>query len=255
MSFYLRNLFPACIGKPLWGDRERWGGEVDENDRDWHEWQSAYHRFYHDNQRAGFGEVVNDAGYKVMSAVDLTGKRVLEIGPGDIRHLKYLKGLPEQYVIADISTQMIHLAQDSLTQNGISYETLMIQRNQPLPLQDASVDVIVSFYSLEHLYPLDAYLLDMRRVLKPSGLLVGAIPAEGGLAWGLGRFLTSRRWLSKETTITPDKIICWEHPNFADQIIRELDALFARVSVGYWPFRWIKLLDPNLILRFVYQKR
>ena len=240
--------------KTLWGDRERWGVEVDEYDRDWREWQTACHRFYHDNQRAGFGEVVNDAGYKVMSAVDLTGKRVLEIGPGDIRHLKYLKGLPEQYIIADISTHMMHLAQNSLARNSISYETLMIHRNQPLPLQDASVDVIVSFYSLEHLYPLEAYLHDMRRVLKPSGLLVGAIPAEGGLAWGLGRYLTSRRWLKNETTITPDKIICWEHPNFADEILHEMDCTFARVSVQYWPFRWLRLVDPNLIVQFVYRK-
>ena len=67
--------------------------------------------------------------------------------------------------------------------------------------------------------------------------------------------ITTRRWLKKNTRIKPDKIICWEHPNFADQIIAELDQLFQRKSIVSWPFRWVPALDLNLIIRFVYQKR
>jgi SAM-dependent methyltransferase len=245
---------PGFLKHRLWGDRGRWGLEIDESDRDWQEWLTAYQGFYKANQRSGFGEVVNEAGYKVMSGLDLGGKRVLEIGAGDIRHLKFLKGTPEQYILADISDHMMRLAQESLSKRGIRHETLMIARNEPLPLQDASVDVVVSFYSLEHLYPLSPYLRDIHRVLRPGGLLIGAIPTEGGLAWGLGRYLTSRRWLKKHTKITPDKIICWEHPNFADEILHEMDCTFARVSVKYWPFLWLRLIDPNLIVQFVYRK-
>jgi len=94
----------------------------------------------------------------------------------------------------------------------------------------------------------------MHRVLKPGGILIGAIPAEGGIAWGGGRTLTSRRWFKRKTQINPDKIICWEHPNFADHIIIELDKLFQRKSLFYWPLPLLPLLDINLIIRFHYQK-
>lgn len=247
---------PRFLRKPLWGDRERWGLSVDVDDPHWQEWQNTYAQFYLANQRAGIGTTINDAGYRVMAHIDLTGKTVLEIGAGDIRHLSYWAGgRPAKYLLADISPDMMKLAKERLDAQGVLHETLMLQREQPLPLADCSVDVIVSFYSLEHLYPLAPYMDEMLRVLKPGGTLIGAIPTEGGLAWGVGRALTSRRWFQKNTSIDPDKIICWEHPNFADEILRELDARMDRKRVSFWPLPWLPLLDPNLIIRYQYRRK
>ncbi len=255
MSFAIRKWLPHSVSVPLWGDRKRWGLSVIAEDPCWQEWQRTYTDFYRANQREGVGTRVNDAGYQVMAGIDLTGKRILEIGAGDIRHLKYLKGQPSEYLLADISNEMMQFAQEKLKEKSIQHKSILLERNQPLPLSDASVDVIISFYSLEHLYPLRPYLEDMHRVLKPGGSLIGAIPAEGGLAWGGGRMLTSRRWFKRNTSIDPDKIICWEHPNFADQIIQELDTVFVRKRVQRWPLPWLPLLDLNLVLRFNYQKQ
>jgi ubiquinone/menaquinone biosynthesis C-methylase UbiE len=121
-----------------------------------------------------------------MSDINLNGKSVLEIGAGDIRHLKYWKGNPAKYVLADVSADMMSYAAKCLKDAAISASELLVKRNEPLDLPDDSIDYIVSFYSLEHLYPLRPYLEDMKRVLKPGGTLIGAIPAEGGLAWGGG---------------------------------------------------------------------
>ena len=66
--------------------------------------------------------------------------------------------------------------------------------------------------------------------------------------------LTSRRWFKNNTTIDPDKIICWEHPNFADHILDELDQVFQREAVGYWPLSWLPALDLNLVIRLCYRK-
>jgi SAM-dependent methyltransferase len=189
-----------------------------------------------------------------MSMIDLTGKRVLEIGAGDIRHIKYWRGTPAEYILADISPEMMAFAEKRLEECGIYYSSMPVSRNEPLPLADASVDIIVSFYSLEHLYPLRPYLEEFKRLLKPGGRLIGAIPAEGGCAWGGGRLLTSRRWFKRNTSINPDKIICWEHPNFADYILGELDQLFNREAISYWPLSWMPLLDLNLIIRLCYRK-
>ena len=255
MSFAIRNWLPGALKVLLWGDRSRWGLQVINEDSDWKDYQKILPDLYKETQRTGLGQVINDAGYRVMSSIDLTDKQVLEIGPGDIRHLQYLKGKPSEYVLADISPEMMAFAQQKLTEQTIAHRSILLQRNQPLPLADESIDVIVSFYSLEHLYPLRPYLQDMHRVLKPGGILIGAIPAEGGLAWGGGRMLTSRRWFKKNTQIDPDKIICWEHPNFADHIISELDLVFQRKSVDYWPLPWMPMLDINLIIRYQYHKK
>ena len=47
-----------------------------------------------------------------------------------------------------------------------------IQPGQPLPLADGSMDGVVSFQVLEHVWDLDWYLGECRRLLKPGGWLL-----------------------------------------------------------------------------------
>lgn len=240
---------------PLWGDRKRWGLIPDATDSCWRKWEHTYLDFYAANQRTGVGTVVNDAGYRVMSWIEMEGKRVLEIGPGDIRHMQFWNGKPSKYLLADINEAMLKKGVQKLEASGVVSRALLLRRGEPLPIDDASVDVVVSFYSLEHIYPLAPYLEEISRVLRSDGYLIGAIPAEGGAAWGLGRMFTSRRWFKKNTSIDPDKIICWEHPNFADEIINELDKHFVRAKLGLWPIGFLRSVDTNLIIRLLYKKR
>lgn len=248
---------PKYFSNKLFGERAKWGLKANKLDPCWIEWEKKYLDFYFENQKNSIGDVVNNAGYKVMREIELSGKRVLEIGPGEIRHVKYMqlqKGLPEEYVIVDIHPDMLSRSEEVLELHKINHSKVLLNKyEERLPFEDNGFDIIISFYSLEHLYPLIPYLSEIKRILKPGGILVGAIPAEGGLAWGLGRYLTSRRWLQKHTGINPDKIICWEHPNFADSILADLDKLFIKDSHTYWPLR-LPLVDLNLVVRFKYIK-
>ncbi len=250
----IRNFLPQKIKAPLWGNRLKWGLVPIETDPDWVEWQQSYVNFYNANQREGFGTKVNDAGYQVMKDIDMAGKIVLEIGPGDIRHIKSWQSTPAEYILADIDKQMLEKGESILKNAGVPVKSILLNRGEKIPLADGSVDIVVSFYALEHIYPLVPYLIELNRLLKHGGTLVGGIPTEGGFAWGLGRYFTSRRWFKKNTRITKDKIICWEHPNFSDQIIKDLGDNFKLNSVRFWPFNWLKLHDINLIVRFVYKK-
>ena len=252
-AFQIRNYLPYFLKKRLWGDREKFGLSPNKNDRCWKEWSNTYSKFYLENQRNNIGNFVNDIGYRIMSKVDLKNKNILEVGAGDIRHIKYWNDYPNKYIIADISIDMMHFAEQKLNLNSIPYEKIFLNKNQSLPLKDNSIDVIVSFYSLEHLHPIDLFLDDFKRVLKKDGIIVGAMPAEGGLAWGLGRMFTTRNWFLKNTNINPDKIICWEHPNFSDQILLDMDKVFTRKNLIYWPFNIIKNIDFNLIISFLYK--
>lgn len=245
---------PHALSAPLFGDRKRWGCQIDYNDPIWQEWEKTYLHFYTTTQKSGIGDHVNHAGYQVMRHIDLTGKRVLEIGPGDISHIAYWHGMPQEYVIADIQQIMLERSSAILKTHDIPHAAVRLQRDHDrLPFDSGRFDVVISFYSLEHIESLAALLTEIQRILGTGGMLIGAIPAEGGLAWGIGRLITSRRWLKANTGIDPDKLICWEHLNFADHILQALDRHFSRIKLSFWPFP-VPLLDPNLVVRFIYAK-
>ena len=245
---------PSLVASPLFGDRAAHGLTPDATDRDWIEWEKASYAFYHETQRRSVGALVNDAGYRILRRVDLTNKRVLEIGPGELRHLPYWVGRPAEFTIADIRPEMLSGSARLLSQAGVATREVLLRRDQAtLPFEEGAFDVVLSFYALEHIHPLAPYLDDVGRVMRKGGVLAGAIPCEGGLAWGMGRFFTSRRWLKRNANIDPDKIICWEHPNFADMVLNQVESRFQAKCVRFWPFA-VPLIDMNLVASFIYEK-
>lgn len=251
----LGSRLPDVVARRLFGDRRRWGLTVQPDDPDWKAWLEAYLQFYDDTQKRSIGARVNDAGYHIMGEADLDGRAVLEVGPGDIHHLSCWSGTPRRYALADLDPRLLARSAERLAARGVRAEQHALpERRGRLPFADGEFDVIVSFYAFEHLYPFEEHLDELLRVLRPCGRIVGGIPTEGGVGWGLGRYLTSRRWLRRNTAIDPDKIICWEHPNFAADILEALDRRMQRQVLRYWPSR-VPLLDVNLIVSFIYGKR
>lgn len=249
--FWTSFLLPYFIHKRLFGDRKRFGLVSNKFDPDWAQWESRYLDFYLATQKGLIGTIVTHSGYKVLKGVNLAGKRVLEIGPGIISHHSYWQGKPIEYTLVDIQPEMLKRSAEVLTSLGIMNKQILAHQSEKLPKD--YFDVIVSFNSLEHLHPLPAFIKKYESYLKTGGHFVGAIPAEGGIAWGLGRFLTTRRWFLKNTSINPDKIICWEHPNFAPHIVKEMSKVFSKVKISFWPFP-IPWLDVNLTVRFIFRK-
>jgi SAM-dependent methyltransferase len=248
----LGHRLPHFLASPLFGNRRRFGLEIQHNDPEWSAWQKFYMDFYQNTQKQGIGKVVNDLGYQILKLVDLSGKHVLEVGPGTLPHLRFWKGVPLHYTLMDNQQVLLDHSAKILEAQNVKYSCHLTD-SHILPLNDQQADVVISFYSLEHLNPLDLYLQEIKRILRPGGIFIGAIPAEGGIAWGLGRFLTSRQYVRKHTSINLDKIICWEHPNFAEDILKKLDANFIPVSKKYSPFL-LPLIDVNLIISFIYRR-
>lgn len=246
---------PYSMSKRLFGDRQRFGKVPDVTDPSWQEWLRRDFEFYIANQRTSVGLTVNRSGYRVVRHVDLAGKKVLEIGPGAVEHIQHWTGKPTHWTNYDIRTDLLEVAGKRIDETGVPHdEVLATSDANGLPFADNSFDAVFTFYALEHIHPLEEHLAEIERVLRPGGELVGAIPCEGGLAWGMGRMLTSRRWLRKHTSIDPDRLICWEHPNFADLILNQLSARFERRSLSFWPFV-VPSIDINLIASFVFRKQ
>lgn len=252
----LAKYLPHAVCIALFGDREQHGPVADEYDADWRHWREIDLAFYDANQRQSVGSIVNNSGYRIMDGLPLEGLTVLEIGPGSLDHMAHWSGTPAKFIAVDINEGFMARAVEKLLAAGIPTETHITRAADGglLPLSDGSVDLILSFYSLEHLHPLQNYIGEFLRVLKPGGLLVGAIPCEGGLGWGLGRYLTTRRWLLANGISDPGKIISWEHPNFADAILSAIEQGFDWRVRRFWPLR-VPVIDANLVASFIAESR
>ncbi|HEY0908135.1 MAG TPA: class I SAM-dependent methyltransferase [Candidatus Paceibacterota bacterium] len=92
---------------------------------------------------------------------------VLEIGFGSGLNLPHYKGVSKLYAL-DPSRELFDLAQASVRASAFPIEFVQASAEE-VPLQDNSVDCIVSTWSLCSIPDLPAALGEMLRVLKPGG--------------------------------------------------------------------------------------
>ena len=165
----VRKIVPYWMYKKFWGDRKKFGLQPDVHDSEWKIWQDkAFSDFYQKTQQSGIGDRVSRMAYPVIGLIDFEGKRVLEVGPGIIRHLQYVKNKPVKYEICDINEDVLSISEKQLKAASIPCETILLARESgsELPFADESFDVVIFFNSLEHLYPLNSYLVEIKRILK-----------------------------------------------------------------------------------------
>jgi SAM-dependent methyltransferase len=245
----LRDYFPKWVNNELFGFREQFGKKPEANDPDWKRWSEVYPDAYRATQKSTSAQMtINNAGYEVLKGINLQDAKVAEIGPGGGYHFSFFQGKPASYTAFDVNPIFLADAEKACQERDIAFAGHKVEAYSPkLALPSASQDFVISFYSLEHLHPLETWLDEVFRILKPGGQLVGAIPSEGGVAWGLGRWLTSRRTLMKNYGLDVRKIVCWEHPNTADEILEAL-AKRGTVSNSSWPVPALPI-DLSLILK------
>ena len=134
------------------------------------------------------------------------GAQVLDAGCGKGRMPRYYKARsdarPLTFVGVDLSDRRLDIARRS----G-SFERLIKAGIGALPLETASVDVVVCEQVLEHLNDaeVEATLKEFRRVLKPGGWLIAGVPIyTDPELWIKPVWLLGRAVLAKLTGSTPD---------------------------------------------------
>lgn len=102
------------------------------------------------------------------------GKRVLDVACGEgygsallARHAARVTGI-------DISSQAVAHARKAYAALGNA--DFVCAPCQRLPLADASIDLAVSFETIEHITEQDAFLDELARVLTPEGVLILSCP-------------------------------------------------------------------------------
>jgi SAM-dependent methyltransferase len=112
-------------------------------------------------------------------------ERALDLGCGDGRLTALLAA--RQVTAADVSEVALERARRRVP----DAEIVRIEPDEPLPLADASFDLVLCAETIEHVRDVQLLLSELRRVLRPGGTLALTTPAHGrltGLAILLGGF-------------------------------------------------------------------
>jgi SAM-dependent methyltransferase len=208
-----------------------------------------YMKYFHEIYSERYGAVARfNHTYPLRSA--RPGIRTLEIGAGLGEHLDFEDAAEqEEYVALELRDEMAAVIARS--HPGVS--TLVGDVVAGLDVADAAFDRVVAIHVLEHLHDLPPALEEVRRVLKPGGLLEVVIPCEGGLGYALGRRVTSKRVFEKRYNTDYDWYIKSEHFNVPGEIVAELDARFERRRSSWWPLK-VPNVHVNLCLGLTYRR-
>jgi SAM-dependent methyltransferase len=151
------------------------------------------------------------------------GKRVLDLGcrSGALtRH--FLEG--NSVVGLDVDPSALEKAA------ALGIEPVRANVEEPLPFEDASFDVVVAGELFEHLQFPDALVGEIRRVLRPGGVLAGSVPNAFRVQSRL-RFLRGRPPEDDPTHLRM----------FSPTALRELLAGFERIELHFVGGRFARL--------------
>lgn len=113
---------------------------------------------------------------RYLSALDFCkGKIVLDAACGEGYGSNMISDVAKHTTGIDISENAIANAKEKYKKDNLKYIQASIEQ---LPLEDNSVDVIVSFETIEHVTSelQDKFLKEISRVLKPDGVLIMSSP-------------------------------------------------------------------------------
>ena len=124
-------------------------------------------------------EIVRDFTRKTNS------RSLLEVGSGDGYVLKALSDLPVSLTGIEISEKRIERSRALVPQAEI-----VAGDAREMPFADHSFDIVVCSEVLEHVPEPERAIEEMKRVVRPGGLVIVTVPQERN--WQLGRLLLLR---------------------------------------------------------------
>ncbi len=99
-------------------------------------------------------------------------KRVLDIACGTGYGLGFLKNTAKSVTGIDVDIVAAKQARSECDEKA----SVLLGDGTNLPFDDGSFDVVTSFETLEHLHARTVFLTELKRVLKPNGLLILSTP-------------------------------------------------------------------------------
>lgn len=125
------------------------------------------------SQQHGTSWQLHQARYKFASRY-IFSKRVLDVACGIGYGSKILADSGAEYVIGvDINKSAIATARQNYYHPSINF---VVSSGTRLPLDNATIDIVVSFETIEHINQPSIFIQEIHRVLKPGGILIISTP-------------------------------------------------------------------------------
>jgi len=120
------------------------------------------------------GDIVAEHYHRYLFAARFVkGKRVLDIASGEGYGSHLMAAQAAQVIGVDIDPDAVRHAAHTYQRDNLEYQQ---GDCTAIPLPDHSVDVVVSFETIEHHDQHDAMMKEIKRVLRPEGLLIISSP-------------------------------------------------------------------------------
>ena len=176
-------------------------------------------RSHHDNVEKQFG---SQASAYLTSAVHASGRdlqrlaerladfpqaKVLDMGCGAGHASFTAAGQVAEVTAYDLSSQMLEVVATAAKEKGFSNIVTQQGYAETLPFADASFDVVISRYSAHHWHDVGQALREVKRVLKPGGVIIVMDVMSPGLV--VNQLLTARlplefsSWVARMRTPEP----------------------------------------------------
>ncbi|MEM1330742.1 MAG: glycoside hydrolase family 99-like domain-containing protein [Planctomycetota bacterium] len=109
----------------------------------------------------------------LFAAQFCAGKRVLDIASGEGFGAALMSREADRVIGMDASEEAVAFARREYGGPRVSFE---VGRCESIPLPEDSIDVVVSFETIEHIAEQERFLDEVRRVLAPGGLFICSTP-------------------------------------------------------------------------------
>ncbi|SHG06936.1 Methyltransferase domain-containing protein [Flavobacterium segetis] len=108
-----------------------------------------------------------------MSSVLVEDKIVLDIASGEGYGSFLMAKTAKKVIGVDIDTDVVNLAREKYKNDNLDF---LVGSTDCIPLESNSVDVLISFETIEHHDKHEEMFLEIKRVLKPNGILIISSP-------------------------------------------------------------------------------
>ena len=121
------------------------------------------------------GEIAAEHYHRYLFARELVADRdVLDIACGQGYGSALMASTARRVTGVDVAIEVIHYARK--TYNTNERLSFLVGEATHIPLPDASVDVVVSFETIEHIVEHAEMMREIKRVLRPDGMLIMSSP-------------------------------------------------------------------------------
>ena len=169
------------------------------------------------------------------------GRVILEVGAGD-GHIGYLKHSFQEYFLTDASQEVLEHARAVNSDSRVKFTMTLAEK---LPFADHAFDRLIACNVLEHIYHPHEALREWNRVVRPGGIISLILPCDPGLAWRMGRLVSSTRRLMLRKGLPYEYVMAREHVNPIGNLVSIIRYHFENIHELWWPLR-IHSTDANL---------